>query len=166
MMFARHVGKDLSAYAHGELDARASERVSRHLDACARCRAEFETVKLGVRLAEELPLVSAPATLWDNLEAELSKASAHTSRSGEARASQASSLSHAGRRFSLASAPARFAVAALLLAVLSGAAFLAYRRTTRPAWEVARLEGSPVVASRKVGERGRLAVGEWLETDA
>ncbi|HEV2705396.1 MAG TPA: zf-HC2 domain-containing protein [Pyrinomonadaceae bacterium] len=166
MIFGKHVGKDLSAYAHGELSVRDSERVAHHLDACARCRAEFEQVKLGVRLAEELPVVSAPATLWDDLEAQLSKTPAHTRRTTDAQTSQVASLSGARRRTVFAPLRTRFALAVLLLAALSGATFLAYRRATRPAWEVARLEGVPLVASRKVGERGRLAVGEWLETDA
>jgi anti-sigma factor RsiW len=166
MMFGNHVRKDLSAYAHGELEARESERVARHLDACARCRAEFERVKFGVRLAEELPVVSAPASLWDDLEAQLSKTPARAADASAAGTSHAASLSDTRRRSAFAPPSMRFALAALLLAVLSGAAFLAYRRATRPAWEVARLEGAPLVASRRVGERGRLAVGEWLETDA
>jgi len=38
--------------------------------------------------------------------------------------------------------------------------------TPNPAWEVARLEGAPKVGAERIGESGRLAVGEWLETDA
>jgi FecR-like protein len=38
---------------------------------------------------------------------------------------------------------------------------------TRPAgWEVARLSGSPRVAASPIAGTGRLAEGEWLETDA
>jgi hypothetical protein len=33
------------------------------------------------------------------------------------------------------------------------------------AWEVARLEGSPTVGAEQLAGSGRLAVGEWLETD-
>lgn len=38
-------------------------------------------------------------------------------------------------------------------------------RPTRPSWEVARLAGAPRVGSDHIDETGRLAVGEWLETD-
>lgn len=38
-------------------------------------------------------------------------------------------------------------------------------RFSRPGWEVARLEGTPRVGSRKISAAGRLAVGESLETD-
>jgi hypothetical protein len=35
-----------------------------------------------------------------------------------------------------------------------------------PAWSVARLTGAPRVGARHMGDAGRLAVGQWLETDA
>ena len=70
-MFARHYRKHLSAYAHGELSPAEAARVAAHLDACAACRSEFEEVKLGIRLAESLPSVAAPANIWDGIEAAL-----------------------------------------------------------------------------------------------
>ncbi|HEX8846351.1 MAG TPA: FecR domain-containing protein [Pyrinomonadaceae bacterium] len=39
-------------------------------------------------------------------------------------------------------------------------------RVTGAAWEVARLEGAPKVGTERLDGRGRLSVGEWLETDA
>ncbi|HKC63018.1 MAG TPA: FecR family protein, partial [Pyrinomonadaceae bacterium] len=36
----------------------------------------------------------------------------------------------------------------------------------KPSWEVARLEGTPTVGAERIEGNGRLAVGEWLETDA
>ncbi len=33
-------------------------------------------------------------------------------------------------------------------------------------WQVARLAGAPTIGSERVGATGRLAVGQWLETDA
>ncbi len=57
----------------------------------------------------------------------------------------------------------RLALAAAIALVVAGA-WLALR-WTRPSWEVARLEGSPKVGSSRIAESGRLAVGEWLETD-
>ncbi len=37
---------------------------------------------------------------------------------------------------------------------------------TAPAWQVARIAGTPTVGSAHIGETGRLEVGQWLETDA
>ncbi|HMZ22296.1 MAG TPA: FecR domain-containing protein, partial [Blastocatellia bacterium] len=55
--------------------------------------------------------------------------------------------------------------------VLIGAAWWFYRRQAPPepdnrvSWEVTRLDGQPVIGKRKIGEKGRLPVGEWLATD-
>jgi anti-sigma factor RsiW len=155
MMFARHYKRHLSAYAHGELSPEEAGRVATHLRACAACRTEFEEVKLGIRLAESLPSVAAPANIWDGIEAALIK---ETSRERQ-RASQTQPLFPSRRRTLVA------AFATVLLALLAGGAWL-YLRAQRPGWEVARVEGAPRVASGLMGEHGRLRVGEWLETDA
>jgi Putative zinc-finger/FecR protein len=34
-----------------------------------------------------------------------------------------------------------------------------------PAWAVKRIEGSPKIGERQIGEQGRLAIGQWLVTD-
>ncbi len=57
----------------------------------------------------------------------------------------------------------RLAVAAALVLVAVGGWFVLH--WTRPGWEVARLEGSPKVGSSRIAKSGRLAVGQWLETD-
>ncbi|MDT5272221.1 MAG: hypothetical protein QOH49_4407 [Acidobacteriota bacterium] len=153
-MFARHYKRHLSAYAHGELSPEEAARVAAHLRACAACRTEFEEVKLGIRLAESLPLVAAPASIWDGIEAALVK---ETGRERQ-HASQTQPLFPSRRR-------ALAAAFATVLALVAGGAWL-YLRAPRPGWDVARVEGSPRIASGRIGERGRLGVGEWLETDA
>ena len=154
-MFGKHYRKHLSAYAHGELSSDEAARVAAHLERCAGCRSEFEEVKLGVRLAESLPSVNAPANLWDAVEAALVR---ETNRE-RPRASQLQTLFPSRRRILIP------AFATLLVALVAGGAWL-YLRAQRPGWEVARVEGAPRVASSRMGERGRLRVGEWLETDA
>src|SRR6185295_8651230 len=72
-MFLRHVTKDISAYCHGELSSEESKQFAEHLIACAKCRTKFEEVKLGIKLAEQLPRLSAPDYLWSELEPLLSK---------------------------------------------------------------------------------------------
>ncbi len=164
-MFGSHINRELSPYAHGELSAADSERVARHLAACAACRREFEEIKLGIRLAESLPIVLAPAGLWDAVEAQL-KNPTQAKTFAPLQPSAAAFLPSA-RRFPFATLRQRMAFAMLLLfAVSGGASIWLYQRSIRPAWEVARLSGSPVVDSRQMGEHGKLAVGEWLETDA
>ena len=168
-MFGKHVTKQLSAYAHGELAAAEAERVAAHLGGCAACRAEFTEVKFGIRLAESLPTVSAPAALWDAIETALVRHEA-AGRSGATAGSGATvnrgaPPSSPARRFSFAGRPAFVAASVACLALCAWAAW-AYLRPGRAAWEVSRLAGAPVIESGRILEKGRLGVGDWLETDS
>ena len=73
-MFSQHVSQKLSPYCHGELPEEESRRVAEHLIGCQRCRHEFEEIKLGVKVAEQLPRASAPASLWSEIEEAFEKA--------------------------------------------------------------------------------------------
>ncbi len=58
-----------------------------------------------------------------------------------------------------------------VLAIAAGVAMTAAAAwvLTRPAqntWQVARLQGAPVIGEQRLRGAGRLAVGEWLQTDA
>ena len=161
-MFGQHVTKELSAYFHGELSAGEARRVTEHLLGCQRCRKDFEEVKLGVRLAECLPPRAAPADLWQGIEASLARAQdrGRTARAPGPWPRLLGALNNAGR-------PRRAAVgfaAAALLAI--GVMTVLYMRAGRSSWEVARLQGAPTIDSDRIGEKGRLTVGDWLETDA
>jgi hypothetical protein len=64
-------------------------------------------------------------------------------------------------------------LAAAALALVAVGVWLGRARARNPnspassaAWSVASVAGSPTVAGRKIGEAGRLAVGEQLETDS
>lgn len=216
-MFSQHVSKKLSAYCHGELNDAESRHVAEHLLGCQRCRREFEEIKLGVKLAEQLPRASAPANMWSEIEAALA---AHT------HAALPSALPRSRRP--VFTWPAVAAVCAvLLLALVLGAVWFfkrqpvvnapqlagsdtppdsakplatnpraeidrggkqspvenvnqtpAIKKDDKPArittttsasgqaWDVARLAGAPKVGAEHIEESGRLAVGEWLETDS
>src|SRR3989442_9770371 len=72
-MFSKHVSSLTSAYCHDELSPEQSRRVAEHLISCRRCRAEFEEVKFGARLAAQLPLIEAPDSLWHGIEIALDR---------------------------------------------------------------------------------------------
>lgn len=76
-MFRNHVIKELSAYCHDELGPEDSRRVAEHLLGCQRCRKEFEEIKLGINLAELLPTIKAPASMWNEMESLLSEERSH-----------------------------------------------------------------------------------------
>jgi|GEM_PF-431314 len=62
--------------------------------------------------------------------------------------------------------PALAWAAACALLVTVAAVTREAARPSAPAWTVARLEGAPRAGGARLAGAGRLAVGEWLETDA
>ncbi|MCM3871701.1 MAG: zf-HC2 domain-containing protein [Pyrinomonadaceae bacterium] len=160
-MFGKHVIKDLSAYCHGELSPHDASGVAEHLIGCPRCRIEFEQIKLGVKLAERLPQMKAPDSLWQDLDARLG------AQESTGHVTSAQGASDRPARF-----PARvwrprlLAIAATLILALGLGAFWFYQHESRPSWEVTLLNGSPTIGSDKMNDKSRLAVGQWLETDS
>ena len=215
-MLGNHVSGELSAYCHNELAEEESRRVAEHLIGCSRCRREFEEIKLGVKLAEQLPRATAPAALWSEIERALDGHSSTPASRQDVRRPRPSFF----RWPQLAAA-----CALLLLALAGGLIWYSTREpesipqiagtdethqamppqqqpqppvvpegaqnppvasntpqpkqpeSKRPAvngrpaeaattWEVARLAGAPTAGGKQLEGSGRLAVGEWLETDA
>jgi hypothetical protein len=161
-MFGKHVGSKLSAYLHGELPAEEVRRVAEHLRDCTACRAEQEEISFGAQMAAQLAREQAPESVWNELELALNGNPVHRRGAKEAKAT---------RRKSWMAIPAfQFAAVAIALSLM-GAAFWLYRRESppeadnRPSWEVTRLNGQPVIGKKKMDEKGRLPVGEWLATD-
>ncbi len=149
-MFSRHVTKDISAYCHGELSNEESKQFAEHIISCIRCRTRFEEIKLGIRLAEQLPQVSAPDHLWGELEPQITQTSHEMNR---------------GWSWQL-----KVAAAVVVLMASFGAWWLYNKRfgpavNGKPYWQVTRLDGTPMIGKEGIGNNGKLAVGEWLETD-
>jgi len=148
-MFSRHVSKQLSAYLHDELSAERAHAVAEHLIGCLRCRAAFEEIKLGATLAQRLPVVTAPDSIWPEIERALGQP--RKMNPFEARYLKPSLAIAAG------------------LALLLVTVFWLLRPNPgkpQPSWEVARLDGAPRIGSTTISGKGQLAVGQWLETDA
>ena len=151
-MLYKHVTKDISAYCHGELSHEESKQFAEHIIACAKCRAKFEEVKLGVKLAEQLPQLSAPDYLWRELEPLLE-------------------TQVEPRPAFVWSWQMKAAAAAALLLISSWGVWLVYSNRAneilvdKRAWRVKRLDGTPTVGAERISNNGELAVGDWLETD-
>ena len=157
-MFSRHVTKQISAYCHGELSSEESKQFAEHIISCVKCRTKFEEVKLGVKLAEQLPQLSAPKHLWSDVEYLLDTP----------RPAPVSSP--------LWSWPVQVTPAAVLIVVLSfatlwfqGVPSIPRQRVPEialnPSWQVTRIEGTPKIGTEQISKNGSLGVGEWLETD-
>lgn len=154
-MFSQHVSKTLSAYCNSELSTDEARRVAEHLIGCNRCRAQYEEIKLGVQLAGRLPQLNPPASLWVNIENRLA-----LEQRKNATSDSASFVSFSGWQRRLA-----WSLAAIIL-VAGMALIWNASREVGPSWAVARVSGAPKIGSAAIDEKGRLAVGQWLETDA
>jgi hypothetical protein len=146
-MFSHHVKSLGSRYFHGELTAGEDHRVAEHLLGCPACRTEFEEVKLGVRLGEQIKVVAAPESVWPAIVRRLDAGSVNSNRFRFAR-------------------PLLIGAAVLLIATASLLLWRHNRSAAAAHWNVARLGGLPRIDSQNIGETGKLAVGQWLETDA
>src|SRR3989442_8199092 len=155
-MFSSHVARQFSAYHHAELSPEDSRRVAEHLIGCTRCRAEFEEIKLGAKLAQHLPLIAAPDSIWLKIEMALRQ---HPEALPDGRAPDTLPRMRYLK-------PGLAFAAGLALLFLAGVFWLRLNRTeARPSWEVARLNGAPRINSNRIDNTGKLAVGQWLETD-
>jgi hypothetical protein len=153
-MFVKHVTNDISSYCHRELSAEEARLFNEHLMACAKCRSEFEQIKLGVKLAEQLPRVQAPEKLWAELEKKL--------ESAPSRPSWTTRMYFNTWQTRTAAAAVLVVASALgLWLVLSG------QRSINQGsfWQVETIDGTPRIGSTSVRNKGQLGVGQWLETD-
>jgi ferric-dicitrate binding protein FerR (iron transport regulator) len=66
-MLRRHVTRNLSAYHHGELSADEKLHVEAHLRECPECRAAYDEIRRGARLASALSLSNAPESIWNEV---------------------------------------------------------------------------------------------------
>ena len=161
MMFSKHVSKDISAYCHGELSTEESKRFAEHIISCVRCRTKFEEIKLGIKLAEQLPQLTAPDSMWREIESALGRETETSSQVVHVHVRPSSSWWM------------RAAVAAAVILAVSVGVWL-YNTQPGPgsgsgsarAWQVTRLGGTPKIGSSGISSRGSLSVGDWLETDA
>lgn len=145
-MLSKHVTKDISAYCQGELSSEASKQFAEHIISCVKCRTEFEEIKFGIKLAEQLPQLSAPDSLWQEIDSLLGKETPAVR---------------------VVSWRKRMAIAAAVLVVFSIGIVWVYNSRRSPAnvWQVTRLEGAPRIGTQAISSRGDLAKGQWLETD-
>jgi len=154
-MFKQHVGKELSAYCHGELGPEDSRRVAAHLESCGRCRKEYEEVRLGVFLAGHLSPETAPAAMWGEIERLLD------GQAAGARSANVGWWPESLRfAFPLSGYPLAALTAALVLALGLGAWY--YWRLSKPAWEMVFFKAG----SDRIEKTGRIAVGDLLATDS
>ena len=138
-MFTRHVEQSLTRYEDGEMSAAERERIDAHLATCARCRAALEQIQFSATLVRHLGTVSAPSSVWPEIDAALARS--------EPRGVRVPLVF--GRRL-------QWAAAFALITIVAGSAYWWGRKQEPQPWEVAHTMG---------GAR-RMASGNWVETDS
>jgi hypothetical protein len=160
-MPGRHVKNLLSGYCNRETGTEESRRVAEHLLVCPSCREEYEQIKLGVRLAEQLEEIDCPPELsadeiWNQIRLSLEASPAPTSPYGRRIIGW---LPLSGRGLAVAGV-------LLLVCMVTVLALLSRRGHNRGGWVVDRLAGAPLIGSVRINGQGeRLNVGQWMETD-
>src|ERR1700733_12185877 len=137
-MLRKHVEKLLSAYCNGELPAVDSRRISEHLLSCQRCRSEYEQIRAGALIAEQLATLQPPDGLWSKIENSL-----------ETDGYSSTDSSKLGRQYA-ALRQSAVAVAAVLMVALLLGAFLYLRRDRTASWRVSRISGVPLIESEPI----------------
>jgi hypothetical protein len=146
-MFRKHVTQHLSAYLHGELPPELNARVADHLRECGRCRADYDEVGFGARMASLLTPSAAPESMWTDIHR---------------------------RRASAYRLPTMAAAVAALLVIATFSWFVARNNPDFPrnavkagdSWEVSSLRGAPRIQHLPISMAAELRVGETLQTDA
>jgi hypothetical protein len=145
-MFQRHITGKLAAFVDGELTPVETARVKAHLAKCDQCRAARDRFQFARATLGGLPRAEAPASIWTSIERAIAADAVEGRNSG----GWQSLVPHVRSR------PA-FALAAVL--VLATIALVLWQSDRRPA-------GSDVVRLDGPGGQARMAVGEWIQTDA
>src|SRR5262249_14203768 len=127
---ASHVTRQLTAYHHGEMSPSEKVRIETHLRACSECRAAYDEIRFGARLASTLSVSEAPASLWDEL---------HRLPSAPTR-----------RRW----IPDVIVVSALAAVLLLAVLVTRTRISSGRAWEVSGMPGTPLLRPGEALETG------------
>lgn len=149
-MFRRHISRQLAAYCDGQLAAEERQQADTHLGVCPRCRVELDQMRFVAAMVEGLPIIEAPDAIRSSIEKALD-------RRIEAYVTLTRTPPIRFWRFAAALAMVFFAI---------GAAYWYFRQPPKEQWAVVRLEGTPAIGSNRIDGTRRLAVGEWLQTDA
>lgn len=166
----------LNDYVDGLLSEEARPELEQHLERCSNCREELRRLRAFLDDVTELPKSIAPARdLWPNIVARTDHRKYVPKQGWPTLWRQAIAADRLNGKQHTATAVGGFsrnhilggrrAFVAVALVLAIGSVWF-FMKSSTPSWEVARLDGAPIVGSDRITETGRLAVGEWLETDS
>jgi len=141
-MFDGHITGQLASYLDGELPLTEKQRVERHLAACEVCRIGRDRVRSGMSMMNELPLVEAPDTIWDAIEA----------------------ADYERRRRPDLIRHWLPGLAAFAIVAVAGVTYWINGERRQGNWEVVGIRGSTAIDSKLVRGVAKVKAGEWIET--
>ncbi len=178
----RHYKNQLSAFVDQELSKEERQTVARHLLVCDGCRREHDEMKFGAKLAGLLPQKDAPLDVWNAIETELGDLAPEPAVQPEKGVFAFKNL-------------AAFATAVLIVSAVSILVYRGFfmpdlnesagrqtpadhtaepntqgtntqtpDKTDAPYFQFEAIAGTPMVGDS--ADANKLAVGEYLETDA
>lgn len=159
--------EQLDDYVDGALPPAAARELETHLAACAGCRTQLDALRALRAATAALPRDLEPARdLWSAIAPQLESGSRPPVA---ASASEPKSSTRFPRR-SPAKSVIRFfiplAIAAGLAVMVSSGARHRAGASRDATWSVANTGGAPRIGSREITGDGKLAIGQWLVTDA
>jgi hypothetical protein len=164
----------LHDYVDGVLAPQERQEVERHLEVCADCRAEMQFLQALRQQVASLPQnLEPPRNLWPEIAARIEPqkrlwevwlAELRTRKNGAASHFKNFFWGDAVSIGKWLAWGMRGAMAVAVLVLLVGGIWLLIK-TQQTSWGVARLAGAPQIGAEPIGAIGKLAIGEWLETD-
>ncbi len=164
----------LHDYVDGVLTPEERQEVERHLEACANCRQEMQFLQALRQQVGRLPQrLEPPRDLWPEIAARIEPqkqlwevwlTDLMTHKNGATSYLKQIFSGDGGSSGGWLARGIRSAIAvAVLILAVGGIALL--MQTRQNSWQVASLAGAPQIGAEPIDAIGKLAVGEWLETD-
>jgi hypothetical protein len=169
-MNCNEVKQLLSEFLDGTLPFEQRNLVELHLKECPECRRELGGIRSVLKQAAELPTsIAPPRDLWEGINARLGPqkilAGPYATTRKPLHAGEAITATGEDRedKGSFRRIMRVFAAAAALVVGLGS--FWMASQSSKPSWQVARLEGVPRVGSEALETTGTIRVGDQLVTD-
>jgi len=165
----------LNEFVDGDLTIDQQHQMEDHLKGCSRCEREVIAYRSLLAKSAALPkTVAPPIDLWTGIESRLGRqdviAGNFVQEAGttkdEPSLTERIPPRNDRRESSQRLKWMKWSFAAAAVLVIGIGSFWLASQSSKPSWQVARLDGTPTIGADPLASAGRLRVGESLETDA
>ncbi len=160
--------KAMDDFYDEELQPRKKEEIARHVQECPNCKQDFGKHEILFKEVANLPSEIAPGNdLWQNISKSITDRGALRDLKSKPKESvkladyDSKNKTKANKSLRIVG----WSVAASVIILILTLGFWFFMPAVRSSWDVATIAGTPRVGAEIIDKTGRLAVGEWLETD-